>query len=139
MTSMSTKYLSRTLRAIILLWVAFPIFYLVYAGFGLVINMNGIVRLALTPFFWFTSAISITAGIGISKVRWYGWYLFLFSNFLTSYLTAVSLANYSSSDLRFLLFVMTLLFQLALIFIVGREVRVPYFFPRIRWWESDPR
>jgi hypothetical protein len=26
-----------------------------------------------------------------------------------------------------------------MVYLVGREIRVPYFFPRIRWWESDPR
>lgn len=134
-----SKYLSRTLRAIAYLWAGFPAIFALFALLALNIDPTGLIRMALSPAFWFISLVSIAAGMGILTVRWYGWYLFLFSNFLASYETAVVLANYSRSQYRFFLFAATALVQLALIFIVGREVRVPYYFPRIRWWETDPR
>lgn len=55
------------------------------------------------------------------------------------YQTAVVLAYYSDSHRKFLAYGITILFQLIGLFFVTREVRVPYFTPRIRWWESDPR
>ncbi|MEW6057491.1 MAG: PilZ domain-containing protein [Bdellovibrionota bacterium] len=55
------------------------------------------------------------------------------------YQTAVALVYYSDQEFRLPVFLATGAGQLFFIYIVGREIRVPYFFPRIRWWESDPR
>jgi Tfp pilus assembly protein PilZ len=83
--------------------------------------------------------IAIVSAIGLLQIAWYGWYLFLFSNFTVAYQTAVVLAYYSKSEFKFLTFIFTLLLQAVAISLVARRVRVPYFIPRIRWWESDPR
>jgi Tfp pilus assembly protein PilZ len=136
---MSRTYTSRTLRTIAYVWLAFPVAYLVYAVIPLALNLAGLVRLVLSPWYWFVSIIAIVAGIGILKIRWYGWYAFLFSNFTIMYQTAVALANDSVGDLKAAMFILTVVLQTVVVYIVGREIRVPYFFPRIRWWESDPR
>ena len=135
------SYTSRTLRVIAYAWISFPITYLLYGILVLGLNMSGLVKMVLSPWYWFVALIAAMAGLGIYKIRWYGWYAFLFSNFTITYQTAVTLAHYSEADWQFKLsiFLLTLSFQIALIYLIGREVRVPYFFPRIRWWESDPR
>lgn len=136
---MSPSYTSRTLRAIAYLWIAFPVTYIGYAALALDLTMSGIVKMILSPWYWFVSSIAVVAGFGLLKIRWYGWYAFLFSNFTIAYQTAVALAYYSESNFKTVIFLVTFLVQIVLGYIIGREIRVPYFFPRIRWWESDPR
>lgn len=136
---MSRVYTSRKLRTIAYLWISFPLSYLIYAVAVLALNFSGLVKVVLSPWYWFVGAITAVAGFGILRIRWYGWYLFIFSNLLIAYETALDLVHYSVGDIKVTVFFMTVFFQCIAIFLVGREIRVPYFFPRIRWWESDPR
>lgn len=136
---MSRRYTSRTLHAIAYVWMSFPITYFIYAVTVLALNMAGLVRVALSPGYWAICAITVVAGYGVLKIRWYGWHLFVFSNLLIAYETAVDLAHNSVGDVKTAVFFLTALLQLSVLYLVGREIRVPYFLPRIRWWESDPR
>ena len=135
----SRNYTTRKLRAIAYLWLTFPLSYLLYAMIVLALNLTGLVKVVLSPGYWFISIVSMVAGIGILNIRWYGWYLFLFSNFLITYEVAVDLAHNSVGDVKTIVFFVTAALQALIVYFVGREIRVPYFFPRIRWWESDPR
>lgn len=141
MSAKSNHYTSRLLRGIAYLWLSFPVTYILYARLVLDVNGAGIFKLILSPWYWIVSAVAILAGFGILRIRWYGWYAFLFSNFTIAYQNAVAMAHYSEAgwQLSLIEFAVTLIVQLLFVYLVGKEVRVPYFFPRIRWWESDPR
>lgn len=121
------------------LWIFFPIAYGLYAITVLAVNTSGLLMMILSPWYWFISAVAIFSGTGILKIQWYAWYVFLFSNFTIVYQTVVVLIQYSVGDLRVVSFIATIALQILAVFLVTREIRVPYFFPRIRWWESDPR
>ncbi len=136
---MSRTYSSRTLRVISYIWLSFPVTYFIYAMAVLALNLSGLVKVLLSPGYWFVCVITVIAGVGILRIRWYGWYLFLISNFLITYETAYDLSHHSVGDVKTAMFFLTVALQGLLIYFVGREIRVPYFFPRIRWWESDPR
>lgn len=133
------NHTTRVLRAIAYGWLTFPLSYSVYSVTVLALNLHGLVKLFLSPGFWLISAVSMAAGYGVITIRWFGWYLFLASNFLITYEVASDLANNSVGDVKTIVFFVTVALQLLVIYLVAREVRVPYFFPRIRWWESDPR
>jgi Tfp pilus assembly protein PilZ len=120
-------------------WMCFPLVYLFYSVLVLGLKSSDILKIILSPLYWFTSFVSLIAGIGLIRVEWYGWYLFVFSNVLIFYQTASILTYYSNSEYKFLAFLFTTLLQLILIYFVTKKVRVPYFLPKIRWWESDPR
>lgn len=137
--SSSPSYTSRTIKAISFLWLSLPIMFLIYSMLILSVNLSGIVKIILSPGYWMVCALAVLAAHGVMRIRWYGWYAFVLSNLTVSYETAVTLAYFSDSDFKFAIFLATALFQAVLIFLVGREIRVPYYFPRIRWWESDPR
>jgi Tfp pilus assembly protein PilZ len=130
---------SKKLRFLSYFWISLPVLFLVHAKLNLGLPAEGIVRLILSPGFWIMTAITITAGYGFLKLRWYGWYVFIFSNFFITYETAIALAYHSQSQLKMVLFFTTLLIQMVSLYFIRKEIRVPYFFPRIRWWESDPR
>lgn len=119
--------------------MSLPLTYLFYAALVMAVPMSGLVKILLSPWYWIVCALAVAAGRGILMIRWYGWYAFVLSNVTVSYETAVTLAYFSEGQLKFVVFLATALVQAMLIFLVGREIRVPYFFPRIRWWESDPR
>ncbi|MBI3543253.1 MAG: PilZ domain-containing protein [Deltaproteobacteria bacterium] len=136
---MSRTYTSRTLRLISYLWMSYPASYLIYTLFPLALNLDGIIRVILSPGYWFVCFFAVIAGIGVLRIRWYGWYMFVFSNFLITYEVAYDLSHNSVGDMKTVCFFTTLGLQILVIYLIGREIRVPYFFPRIRWWESDPR
>lgn len=136
---MRKKYAERTIRIVGTCWVLFPVLYIFYGLLFLGLNTEGLLKMVLSPWYWFVSALAILAGIGILQILWFGWYAFLFSNFTIAYQTAVALIYYSVADIRIPAFFGTLVMQVLLIYLVGLKIRVPYFFPRIRWWESDPR
>lgn len=133
------RSLSSSLKGLARLWMFFPVFFLGVSFFLFDLKLNGLIRLLLSSGFWLVSFIAVIAGYGVLKLRWYSWYLFMFSNITIAYLTAVTLSHFSESDFKTYLFLTTIMIQLFFIYMVTKELRVPYFFPRIRWWESDPR
>lgn len=133
------SHISRTLALLAKLWISLPVSYLIYAGFFLGLGPEDFLKVLLNPFYWFVGAIAVVAGNGLLRIHWYGWYLFIFSNLLVLYETASILTFYSHSEHKFFGFIGMIALQGVLLHLVAREVRVPYFFPRIRWWESDPR
>ncbi len=137
--SKQNQHISRTLTLLAKFWMSFPITYLIYSAFILGLNVEDFLKILLNPFYWAISFIAIMAGYGLLKIKWYGWYVFIFSNLLIFYETASILTYYSHSDFKFLGFITTIAIQGLVLFLVAREIRVPYFFPKIRWWESDPR
>jgi len=135
----SGKHISKSLRAVAYLWMSFPAAYLLYALVVMKVSGTGLLKLLLSPSYWIISAFAVVAGYGLRRLRWYAWYMFVFSNITITYQTAVATVHYSESDLKFITWFTTAVLQLIALVFVSAKVRVPYFFPRIRWWESDPR
>lgn len=135
----SNQHISRTLITLAKFWMSFPVSYLIYAAFLLGLKISDFMKIILSPFYWTISIVAVAAGYGLLRIKWYGWYLFIFSNLLIFYETASILTYYSNATLKFVAFLATISIQGLILFLVAREVRVPYFFPKIRWWESDPR
>lgn len=133
------QYISRILSVFAKLWMSFPVSYLIYAALALGTGPEDILKVLLSPFYWFVSIVTVFSGYGLLRIKWFGWYLYIFSNLLIFYQTATILTFYSQSDNKFLGFLATCLVQALFLLFVAREVRVPYYFPKIRWWESDPR
>ncbi len=75
-------------------------------------------------------------GLRLRSLKKSSWYLFLGANLSTTYVNALNLVHYSNSNLKVHAFVLTLLIQFYVFLVVQRDVRVPYLFPRLKWWES---
>ena len=133
------KYISARLKFITTLWLSFPLSFLVLCIALFQTGLGGVAKAVLSPWFWVVSGIAMWGGYSVRSLKWYGWYVFVLSSILINYEAAWALAYLSGSEYRALTFVGLTLFQVATLFIVGQEIRVPYFSPRIRWWESDPR
>lgn len=132
-------YTSKTLKLIALLHMAYPLTYLLHAAILFDIPAAGCVRILLNLFYYVVSIVAMTAGYGLWEMRRWSWYAFIFATVLTIYQNALVVQDYGESNQKALAFVASCLIVLGMTYRVAREVRVPYFFPKIRWWESNPR
>jgi hypothetical protein len=133
------QYTSPSLKTVAMLYMAYPAAYLLSVGLLFDVPAAGLVRLLLSPFFWFVSLIASIAGYGLWEMRRWAWYVFLAANLFTAYSNALVVSSYGKTSHKLLAFLVSLVVIALLIYRVAREVRVPYFLPKIRWWESDPR
>ena len=122
-----------------MVYMAFPAVYLLFTALLFDIPINQCVRILLLPSYYLLSLLGMISGFGLWEMRRWAWYLFIITNVLAAYANAVLVSNYGESHNRGLAFLFSLFMVIGLIYRVGREIRVPYFFPKIRWWESNPR
>lgn len=132
-------YTSKVLKSVAIFLLSFPVTYIILAGILYDISLGACGGILLSPFYYIVSVTVVIAGYGIWEMRRWSWYLFIISQVLVGYENAVLVLSYGESHHKSLAFGVSLILQLGLIFRVAREIRVPYFFPKIRWWESNPR
>jgi hypothetical protein len=133
------QYTSRFLKSVALFYMAFPIAYVLIAGVVFDIPGAACVHLLLSPIFYIVSLIAVLTGWGLWEMHRWAWYLLAFSDITILYQTALVMNEYSESHHRLEGFAVSALTLVFLFMRVSREIRTPYFFPKIRWWESDPR
>ena len=133
------QYATKFLKSVAAFFIVFPIVYIVIVAMLFDIPLNACVSLLISPFYYIVSFCAVAAGYGLWEMRRWSWYLFIAAQILITYENAVIAVSYAESHHKTFAFLIVVLLQAALVFRVGREIRVPYLFPRIRWWESNPR
>jgi hypothetical protein len=133
------RYTSRFFKSVALFYVSIPLAYIVMIAILFDVPAGACLRILLSPLYYFVAFVSVVAGYGLYEMRRWGWYWFVAANILIAYETALFANDYGESHHQGLAFIAVLVGLVFVIFRVAREVRVPYFFPRIPWWESDPR
>lgn len=133
------RYTSRFLKSVALLYLGFPFFYILLCALLFDIPLQSCLRVLLSPFYYLLSILAVTVGYALWEVRRWGWYAFVVTNVLIAYENAVLVNEYGETHHKLLSFLASLAFLLVVSYRVGKEIRVPYFFPKIRWWESNPR
>jgi Tfp pilus assembly protein PilZ len=119
--------------------MGFPIFYIVGSMLLFDLPAAACVSILLSPRFYVLSTLAVAAGYGFWEMKHWAWYFFVIVNILVAYQN-MNLANdYGTSQHPAVALLCSWLAIGLLTLRVAREVRVPYFFPKIRWWESDPR
>ncbi len=132
-------YISKTLKLIAFVYLGFPIAYVIFAALIFDVPARSCVRMLLSPLFVIVSVAAIIAGYGLWEMKRWAWHFFFLANVFIVYLNAIVVQDYSESHHRLLAFLSSLCVVGGVLYRVAREVRVPYFFPKIRWWESNPR
>jgi Tfp pilus assembly protein PilZ len=120
-------------------YLGFPVVYIGVLALLFDIPGNLCLGLLLSPGYWLISLFAMGVGYGLWEMQRWAWYGFVAVNVLIGYQNAVYLHGLSESHHKGLAFAVSLLTLAGLIYRLAREVRVPYFFPKIRWWESNPR
>jgi hypothetical protein len=116
--------------------IPFPVIYLVFSALIFDLDSRGIIALVLSPLFYLSSFFWIITGVGLRRLKKWSWYTFLLAQFFITYLNALNLVHNSNSEYKGWAFAFTLLVQIYVYLAVQRELRVPYLYPRINWWES---
>jgi len=87
---------------------------------------------------WIFGILSFLAGIGIWRVRPWGYFLFFI--FILGILGGDFLELLGPHPVHSVWDVLNItLIAAGLIVVLQKHVRTPYFNPRIRWWETSPR
>ncbi|HAR41376.1 MAG TPA: hypothetical protein DCS07_01890 [Bdellovibrionales bacterium] len=133
-------YTTRILKTVALIYIAFPLTYIFAVALLFDIPLNICLGdILLSPFYYFVSVFAVAAGYGLWEMLRWSWYLFLVANVLIGYESAVLVNLYGETHHKVFSFLAAIGFLVIVTYRVAQEVRVPYFFPKIRWWESDPR
>lgn len=133
------QYISKFLKSVAAFFLAFPFLYIVIVTTLFDIPMDNAIGILLSPFYYIVSILVLIVGYGFWEMRRWSWYVFILSQVLLTYENALIVQKFSESHNKLLSFGISVLMQLVLIYRVSQEVRVPYFLPKIRWWESNPR
>lgn len=117
----------------------FPLLYPAFIAVFFDIPVGKLVTVLLSPVFYLLSAVVVAAGYGLWEMHRWGWYVFLFASGLIVYENAVMVTNYGETHHKVVSFVLSVLPLILLVYRIYREIFVPYFMPRIRWWESNTK
>ena len=133
------EHTSRFLRATAYIYLAFPVSYLLYASLLFNLSPARSTRIFFSFSYWLLSLTGIAVGYGLREMTRWGWHFFLLNSLFVAYTNALIAIRYSESNNPFLAFLMSTVLLIGLVVRLGREIRVPYFLPKIRWWETNPR
>lgn len=133
------EHTSKFLKLVAHVFLAFPITYLIYVAVLFDLTFARCVKTFFSPSYWILSAIGIMVGYGFKEMTRWSWNLFLFCSLLMTYANSLFAIRYSTSNNKLLAFTVSVVLLVGLIYRLGREIKVPYFLPQIRWWESNPR
>jgi hypothetical protein len=116
--------------------VAFPAAYLLFAYLIFELDSKGLIRVLISPLFYLASFFWILTGVGLKRLRKWSWFTFIAAQVFITYLNVLNLVENSQSEFKVWAFCFTLIVQTYVYLAVSREIRVPYLFPKIHWWES---
>jgi hypothetical protein len=133
------QYRTRFLRLVAVVFIIFPLLYIILAGTLFDIPLKSCLGIMLSPSYYFVSILVAVSGYGLWEILRWSWYVVIVSQVFLSYENAVFVFNYSESHHKLAAYLISLLLQLMVVYRIAQEVRVPYLFPKIRWWESNPR
>lgn len=133
------QYTSSTFKTISALLMGFPLVYIVVAGTALNVPISGCARLMLSPMYYLVTGVAVLAGYGFWEMRRWSWYVFWIAQGLIAYETAIIASEYAESHHRLFIFIMSLFVQALVGFRMSEEILVPYFFPKVQWWENNSK
>lgn len=133
------QHISKFLKSIAVFYLGFFLEYIIFLAVLFNIPANSCIRILLSPTYYLTAALSFLVGVGLWEMKRWTWHLLVVVNAWILYQSATYWTDYGQSFHGFLAFGTWLIFMGFITYRVGKEIRVPYFFPKIRWWESNPR
>ncbi len=133
------KYSTRVLKLIASLYLGFPFTFLVIAAILFDLPGKEVVGVLLTPGYWILCSFCIVAGYGLLEMKRWSWYVFIPANIFCAYFAVLVAIERGESHHKAVAIAIALIVIAYVTYRVSREVRVPYFLPKIRWWESNPR
>ena len=131
------QHISKVFQAIALIYMLFPFHYVPVAWIVYEIPLQKMLSILLSPFFYIVCLLAMIAGYALWELKRYSWYLSCVANIFTLYENAVLLTEYGDRPNRLSIFLVSVVLCIYFVYRTRAELYVPYFFPRIRWWESS--
>lgn len=132
-------FLPSSLRVIAWAHVVFPVGYLLFVAIAFDVPLSSVGELLLSPGYYLVALASVVVGFGILEMRRWSLYAYFIANFMIAYETAYVAVALSESHNTILAYGVCLVGHAAIMVHVFRSLRVPYLYPKIQWWESNPR
>jgi hypothetical protein len=133
------EHTSKFLKTVAYVYLAFPVTYLGYVAILFNIAPERTWKIAFSFSYWILSLSGIAVGYGFREMTRWAWSVFLLNSIFVAYANALIAMRYSQSNNSLFAFIVSIALLVGLIYRLGSEIRVPYFLPRIRWWETNPR
>lgn len=133
------QYTSKFLKCMAALYIGSPVTYLVVMAVLFDIPAGSYFKILATPSYYVVSGLGMVAGYGLWEMRRWSWYLLIIVNLMMAWENAFLIHDYGENHHKTLAYLASLALMAAVLVAISKEIRVPYFFPRIRWWESNPR
>lgn len=133
------RFTSKYLRWIAISYLAFPLWYILCVVVLFDVPGNLSIRVLLSPLYYLAAFIAVAVGYGLLETKRWAWYWLIVSDILIGYENAIWVQDYGETHHKFLAFAASIFVLVGVTMFVRKEIRVPYFFPKIRWWESNPR
>lgn len=121
-----------------LLW-SFPITYIFVLGTFYNLPGSTMLRIFFSFYYITHSLLAVFLGFALYRMRHYAWHLYFVHSVLLVVEQVVIAYGYSENHIREIPLVLMCAGISGLLLALKFELRVPYFSPKIAWWESDPR
>lgn len=120
------------------LW-SFPFTYILLMGTFYNLSPERMLLLFFSLYNLIHSIIAVWTGMALYRMRPYSWHLYVFHSILMIAEQFYVGLRYGESNFVAVPLTFTSVAILGALYVLKTELRVPYFSPKIAWWESDPR
>lgn len=120
------------------LW-SFPLTYIVMLGAFYNLPMARMASIVFSFYYIAHSVLAVFTGFALHRMRPYAWHFYVFHSFAMAVAQFVVAYRYGENHVVEIPLAFVNICILGLLLFLKKELRVPYFSPKIAWWESDPR
>lgn len=120
------------------LW-SFPFTYVLLMGTFYNLRLVDTFTIFISPYNLIHSLLAVFTGFALYRMRPYAWHFYVFHSILMLFEQFYVGLRYGNSNLLAVPLAFTSFVILGALYALKLELRVPYFSPKIAWWESDPR
>lgn len=121
-----------------LLW-SFPVSYIMLLGTFYNLPLARMASILFSFYYIAHSVLAVFTGFALYRMRPYAWHFYVFHSFAMSVAQFVVAYRYGENHVVEIPLSLVNLGIIGLLLVLKKELRVPYFSPKIAWWESDPR
>lgn len=118
---------------------SFPFSYVLLMGTFYNLPFTRIVSLFFSVVYIVHALFALFLGFALYRMRPYAWHFYVFHSVLMlaeQFYVAYRFAENNVVEIPLIFMCLSIL---AVLYLLKIELRVPYFSPKIAWWESDPR
>lgn len=120
------------------LW-SFPLSYILMLGTFYNLPFARLITIFFSFAYLAHSLLAVFTGFALYKMKPYAWHIFVFHSFIMIGEQVWISYTIAENHIVEIPLIFVTLAILSLVLLVKTELRVPYFSPKIAWWESDPR